>query len=435
MYFLWNNSVGVIMYKKIRLKNGLRLILIPRKETAVFTAMVLFGVGSRHETDKIAGMSHFLEHMAYKGSKKRPTVKEVAEYVDSLGGEHNAFTGREYTGYYLKAASKHLMAALDFLSENISQALIPANELEKERQVILEELKMYEDIPQAVASELYEQTAFGKNSLGAKIGGNLESVKAITREQMLAYKASHYSYANAVIAIAGNFSAYGEEKIVDEILKTFKLEEKELLAGPSVIIPQGTRVEVKMKKTEQSNFEVGFIGPSLQSLDWPAARVLAKILGGSMSSRMFMEVREKRGLAYHVETDINFLSDTGLFGTFAGVDNNKVEQALTAIVEQYILICQKEVDKEELERAKEMLCGKLLIETEDSEELASGYALDELILGKIETVEETIAKYRAVTAKDVQNCAKKYFKMDQIIFAGVGPRLKKSEIFLRISNF
>jgi len=292
----------------------------------------------------------------------------------------------------------------------------------------LEEIKMYEDIPQAVVAELYDQIALGNNSLGRKISGTAETVKSITKDEMLSFKSSHYSYQNAVVAIAGNFQNHKENEIVAEIEMNFKLEKKTVLAEEKLLLPTGCRIEIKQKKIEQSNIIIGFIGPSLKDTDWPAARVLTKILGGSMSSRMFMEVREKLGLAYHIETDINFFTDTGLFGTFAGVDNNQVYRATEAIIEQYQKMTEEVVSTEELERAKEMLCGKLLIEMEDSEELACGYAFDELLTGRIETIEETIAKYRAVTKENILDCAIKYFKMDEIVFAGVGPKIDKEKI-------
>lgn len=421
-------------YKKIRLKNGLRILLVPRKETAVFTALAVFGVGSRNEPENLAGISHLLEHMAYKGTKKRPTTKAVAEFVDSLGGEHNAFTEKEYTGYYVKAASEHLAKAIEFLSDNISNALILKPELERERRVLLEEIKMYEDIPQAKVAEIFEEAAFGQEGLGRRIVGYSRVIESISREEMLAYKKSHYCYQNGVLAIAGNFSQTSEKKLLKMIENSFHLVETKKEPTLQIILPAKFAPAVLAKKTEQSNIIVGFIGPSLSHSDWYAVKILTRILGGSMSSRMFLEVREKLGLAYNIATEFKSYSDIGLIGTYAGVSHKNVYKALAAICKQYQKTTSNYVDASELTRAKEMLKGRLLIDLEDSEELACEYAFDELILNRIETPEELVASYEKVTREDILACAKKYFKMNKVIVAAVGPEIDREKIKFLISN-
>lgn len=423
------------MYKKITLKNGLRIVLVPREDTSVFTAMIVFKVGSVNENKKLGGISHYLEHLAYKGTKKRPTAKDVAEFVDGLGGEHNAFTGKEHTAYYVKAASEHLPKVLDFLSDNLTNSTYNEAELNRERTVILEELKMYEDIPQAKASELFELAALGDTSLGRPIIGNSKSVKNISRKDIIQYHNQHYHCENAVLAIAGNFKKFSQKSIVERVEMLFKLKPTKQNLVNKFIQPKNFIPQISNKKTEQSNIIIGFLGPNINHKDWYTSVVLAKILGGSMSSRMFSEIREKMGLTYNISTDFRSYTATGLFVTQAGVANNKVYLASKAIIKEYQKIAQKLAGQSELARAKEMLKGGLLIDMEDSEELACGFAMDEILRGKIETPEETIAMYNKVTLDDVLECAKTYFKPEKIIFAGVGPviEIKKINQLLNIA--
>lgn len=416
------------MYQKIILKSGLRVLIMPRSETSVFTALSVFGVGSRQEEDKVAGISHFLEHMAYKGTKKRKTPKEVAEFVDSLGGEHNAFTSKEYTGFYVKASSDHLMDALDFLSDNISNSIYPIDELNREKAVILEEIKMYEDIPQYKVGEMFEILAFGDNAIGRPIVGRSKTVQQLSRDDIVTFHRDHYRYNNAVLAIAGNFKKFDQRGIIDQIESSFKLNPHREISNRGFVSPANYLPAILNKKTEQSSIVIGFLGPSLLSVDWHVATVLAKVLGGSMSSRMFSEIRERLGLAYSISTDFRSFSDVGVFSTQAGVSNTSVEKATVAILDQYQKIILEKVSNSELERAKEMLRGGLLIDMEDSEEVANSYALDELLLNRIETDEETIKKYQKVTAEEIQLCAKKYFDFKKIIFAGVGPNIEQGNI-------
>jgi predicted Zn-dependent peptidase len=415
------------MYKKIVLKNGLRLILVPRKETAVLTALVVFALGSRNEDPEVAGISHVLEHMTYKGAKKRKTAQEVAEFVDSLGGRNNAFTDKEWTGFYVKAPSKHLDSIFDFLSDNICHSSLAEEELVREKAVILEEIKMYNDMPSFQAGELFDEAAFLNQSLGSPVIGFSKSVDNINRQDLVDYH-KNFAYKNCVIAIAGNFSLYSEEEITKKIENLFDLNQENKKIFQPVVRADKFIPKILIKKTEQSNLIAGFLGPSMGDDDWYAMRVMTKILGGSMSSRMFLEIREKRGLAYSVSTGYVPLTDIGLIYTEAGVAHHNVKKTLEAILEQYDKIAQTKVDPAELSRAKEMIRGSQLIELEDSEELASTYAFDEVLMNKIEEPDETIRKIELISVEQVQEVARKYLNLNKIIFSAVGEEIDKDNI-------
>lgn len=415
------------MYKKIVLKNGFRLILVPRKETAVLTAMVVFALGSRNEQPNLSGISHVLEHMTYKGAKKRKNSQQVAEFIDSLGGEHNAFTDKEMTGFYVKAPGKQLDSVLDFLSDNICYPSIPEIELEKEKAVILEELKMYNDVPSFLAAELFDEAAYLDQALGKPVIGYRESVSRIKRQNLIEYH-QNFTYKNGVIVIAGNYSLYSEEEIANKVENLFELKHESKINNKPTIKPISFKPRFLSKKTEQSNLVAGFIGPNMKDNDWHAVRVLTKILGGSMSSRMFSEIREKQGLAYSVSSSYTPFTDSGLISTKAGVAHHNVDKTIEAIIRQYSKIVETKVNSSELIRAKEMIKGSLLIDLEDSEELACAYAFDEILINKIEEPEQMIKKIDSITEIQIQEVAKKYLQLDKIILSVVGEGINEENI-------
>jgi predicted Zn-dependent peptidase len=409
------------MYKKIVLKNGLKVIIAPNKSTSAFTALIAFKVGSLDENNDVAGISHFFEHMTYKGSKKRQMPYEVAEFMDSIGGEHNAYTGKEYTAYYVKAASEHLERALDFLSDNILHPLLPDAEIAKEKNVILEEIKTYEDIPSEKVKDLFEQAIFGKSKIGRLIIGNRESVGAISRDKLRTHIDQYYHPKNAVLAIAGNITSDKKEVagLVNKYFD-FKVSDNALNQRKAETIRPKKKITHK-QKTEQSNIIVGFSTPGSNSKEWYALKILAKIIGGSMSSRMFVKIREELGLAYYVATSYYDYRDFGYIATRAGVDNEKVALAVENILSEYKKIVNGGINAKEILNAKEMLKGGIAIGSEDSEYLAEGYALTELIDEKIEAPEELIKKYFAVSRKEIEAVARKHVKNFSV--AAIGPNV------------
>jgi len=407
--------------------DGLRLILAPDPSKEVSTALVMVGVGSRYEADDIAGISHILEHMHYKGTKKWPTAIEVAEYIENIGGEHNAFTSKEYTGYYVKAAGKYLDKSLAFLSSIITEPLFPEDELEREKGVILEEVKMYEDLPMEVASSRFEEALFGKNSLGRDVIGTPESIKAVTRADLIQFKNDFYTAGNVVIVIAGNFGNYAEKKLINEIGRLFPFPQSIKKSYPNVAQPRTKNYSLIRRQIEQANIVIGFPGVSYQSPDKFNLKMLALILGGSMSSRMFCEIREKKGLAYAVRSGANSYLDLGSIETFAGVPHDKVIAAAKAIIGEYTKITQK-ISDDEVARAKEIIYGRSLISFEDTNELANNYATQLIMSGKILTPQQIIEKYAKISKTDLLETARKYLNLENMVISVVAREINEKEI-------
>ncbi|OQA03729.1 MAG: Protease 3 precursor [bacterium ADurb.Bin400] len=414
------------MIKKEILKNGTRVILIPNNSTGVISAMVMFGVGSRYENDKIAGISHLLEHMHYKGTGKRATAIDVAEFIESIGGEHNAFTSKEYTGYYVKVASRHLEKSYDFLSDILLNSRFQADELEREKSVVVEEIKMYEDSPMDMVGSKFEESLFGNNALGRDVIGFRESVLATTRGNLVDFRSRYYTGPNTVIVLSGNFNGLSDNELLALTEKYFTFSSS-LTPDALPVTPQCERLHLVEKPTEQSHLVIGFQGAPFAHPDRYKLKILAVILGGSMSSRMFEEIREKRGLAYAVRCTTSSYSDAGTIETQVGVPHAKVIEAVKAVMNEYGKIRKEEVGERELRKAKEIIYGKLLISFEDSLDVASHHAISETLAGQSFTPEELMAIYEKITAQDILEVANKYFVSDRLSLAYIGPGVSRED--------
>jgi len=412
--------------QKVTLKNGGRLILAPDTTKNVATVLAVFGVGSRYEDAKEAGISHVLEHMFFKGSTKRPNHREIAEFIENIGGENNAFTSKEYTGFYAKVASKHLEKATDFIADLVLNPLFDATELEREKGVILQELAMYDDLPMEIVAEKFEEALFGANALGRSVIGFRESISAVTRQDLIDYWQKYYSAQNAVVVLAGNLGM-PEKEASGLTEKYFRFPNATETKTPAIDLNRSKSKILIEKNTEQSHLVIGFPASSSSDDDRHPLRLLTIILGGSMSSRMFAEIREKRGLAYAVRTMTEHYHETGALATYAGVPHDKILPAVEAIINEYRKICQ-DITDDEVARAKEILLGKLLIEFEDTNEVASHYALSELLLGEIHSPEELQKIYTSLTKNDILRVAKKYINDERMTLSFVGPKLDENEL-------
>ena len=412
--------------RKIVLKNGVRLVLAPDANRNVVTVMTVFGVGSRFESDKEAGISHVLEHMFFKGSKKRPNHLKIAEFIENIGGENNAFTSKEYTGFYAKVASCHLEKAVDFISDLLLNPLFPADELEREKGVILQELAMYDDLPMEIAATKFEEALFGDNALGRTVIGFKKSISNVTREDLVEYWQKYYGAGSAVIVLAGNLGMT-ESDAVNIAEKYFQFPEIKSSETPEITLNNNKSKILVGKNTEQSHLVIGFPASSSSDKDRHPLRLLTVILGGSMSSRMFTEIREKRGLAYAVRSVTEHYHETGALATYAGVPHDKILPAIEAVINEYRKI-RNDITDDEVARAKEILLGKLLIEFEDTNEVASHYALSELLLGEILSPEELQEIYKSLTKNDILKVAKKYINDERMALSFVGPKLDEIEL-------
>ena len=415
-------------YRKFILKNGLRVVLVPSPTSAVVTATIIFRVGSRYEQDSEAGISHVLEHMHYKGTKKRPNAVDIAEFIESIGGEHNAFTAKEYTGYYAKVPAPHLEDALDFLGDILQDSRFDSKELEKEKVVVLHEFDMYEDIPLEVASNQFEKCLFGDNSLGREIIGTKKSILSITPKDLFSFKDKFYTAPNAVLVVAGNVGEKSDRELIKMFERYFDLPDREPNIPSEIILNKEKCLKVYRRKAEQSHIIIGFHGPKFSDPDHFGMKMLALILGGSMSSRMFVEIREKKNLAYAIRSSVTNYIEAGFIDTHAGVGHEMVYETISSILAEYRKIKSSEIPEREINKAKEIIRGRLMISFEDSEEAANHYAIDELMSGEILTQQKLDEIYSSISAKDLYALSHKYLDDDKMSLAYVGPTAKTEEI-------
>ncbi|MGA2967994.1 MAG: pitrilysin family protein [Candidatus Levyibacteriota bacterium] len=413
-------------YTRKVLGNGLRVITIPMPSFESATAMVMVGAGSRYENRKNNGISHFLEHMAFKGTAKRPTALDIAGLIDGVGGESNAFTSEEVTGYYVKAAANHVELCLDVLSDMLQHSKLDQTEIDKEKGVILEEKNLYEDTPAQNISDVYKKLLYGDTPLGWDIVGTKEVIKSITRQSFVDYMGSLYSPQNITVVVAGGIQTQKAEELVEQYFGQMK---------PFDIVSYKKQLEnqlkpalyIKQKNTKQVHIAIGFRTVSTHNEEKHTLSVLAAILGGGMSSRLFSEVRGKRGLAYYVRTGAEHFQDVGFLVSTAGLDPQRVEEGIAVIVAEYAKIASfthstgsGQITKKELDKAKEFLKGHFVLGLEDSRAVAAFFAQSELLEKKIETPEQLIAKIDKVTMEQVEAAAKKYFKQNQLNLAIIG---------------
>ncbi len=431
MYELQYN--GVSMNPSIHtLPNGLRVILVDTKAFPTITTLLLVGAGSRYESEKNNGIAHFLEHMFYKGSKKYPNPEVISQVIEGMGGHWNAFTSKDYTGYYIKAASYHFPEIITLLSDILLRSLFDAKEIEKEKGVIVEEINMYEDMPSRRVSELFEQVMYKGNPLGYDIAGTKDTVTSFSRNTFVNYMESLYKPQNSVLIVAGGLEngAEGYKNYLDVIEGNFGTWQKDKIITAPPIAGSGSdkKIHTFVKKTEQAHFCLGFPTFARDDKRRPALKVLSTILGGGASSRLFQEVREKRGLCYYIGTGAEQYADTGNIVTQAGVAKEpaKVKDAIRATVAEHVKIARGQVRDEDISRSKEMLKGRLLLSLEDSFNVAHFYGMRQLHENKTESPNEAMAKIEAVTKEEIVAVAKELFTPEKLHFAILGP-FRKNE--------
>jgi len=413
-------------YSLKTLTNGLRVLTIPMATLKSATVSIWIGVGSRYEDKKISGISHFLEHMAFKGSRKRPSARAVAEAVDAIGGEFNAATGKEWTNFYIRARSGNLELAFDVLSDIVLHPLIKKEDVEREKGVIVEEIGMYEDTPIKRIWDIFDQVIFAGHPLGMDIAGTKETVVGINRTDFIRFRSLHYFAENMLITVAGGVKE-------DEVLRLTKKYLGKLKRGKRgdaskfTDKQRKTKVRVLDKKIEQAHLILGYPGRQLGHKSRYADSVLNAILGGGMSSRLFTEVREKRGLAYSVRSELGRYKDVGYFAAYAGVDPRKANKTISVIFSQFYGIASGKLapKKSEINKAKEYIKGHVALSLEDTRAVSGFFGNEELMLGKIRTPEQVFKNIDKVTVSDVVMSAKELFKKDKVNLVIIGPYKSK----------
>lgn len=414
-----------IQYQKTILKNGVRVIIAPMANTRAVTVLVLFGTGSKYETKKINGVSHFLEHMFFKGTEKRPRAIDISSLLDGVGGEFNAFTSEEFTGYYVKVATAHFDLALDVVSDILLHSKFDAKEINRERGVIIEEINMYNDNPMRKVSEVWGELLYGDQPAGWPIAGTKATMAGIRRNDIVDYFNKQYVGENAVVIVAGNTkngSALKKAEKYFSILRHGKSYEKN-----SVVETQrGPVALLRAKQTDQTHICLG--ARSFNTFDPKKyiSQLIATLLGGGMSSRMFISVRERKGLVYYISTASDSDSDTGSLFTRAGIDNTKVEKAVKTIVLEYKKIKRHKVSDSELLKAKNYIRGKTYLGLEASDDVAEFLGGQEILENQILSPEQILKELDSITPLQIQGVAREIFVPEKMNLALVGPFEDKS---------
>ncbi len=406
-------------YRRTVLPNGVRVLTSTMPAALSASISLYIGTGSRYERDEEAGLSHFLEHLLFKGSSKRPSAKEIAEAIDGVGGVMNGGTDRELTVYYVKVARPHLDLALDVLVDLVRNPLLNPSDFEKERRVVLEELAMVADSPQQLADLLLDATLWPDQPLGRDVAGTPQSVSTLTPQMATEYLRRQYVANNVVVGLAGDID---HQRTVDSIWPAIGDWE----AGtPSRWFPasdgDGPRCGLRYKKTEQAHMELAVRGLPLSHPDRYPLSFLSIILGEGMSSRLFMELREKRALVYDVHSYVSHFRDTGAFTVYAGVDPQRAVETVQIILEEMARLRDQGLSSEELTKARELSKGRLLLRMEDTRAVSGWLGGQELLLGKVNSIDEAIAEMEAVTLEDAQRVARELLVGERLHLAVVGP--------------
>ncbi len=420
------------MHQISTLKNGLTLITVDLPHLDSVTTFIAVGAGSRYETKQNNGISHFWEHMAFKGTKKYPTSLIINTLVDSIGAVNNAATSQEYTFYFIKSSSEHIDLASDILSSMVKEPLLLQEEIDREKGVILEEMRMYQDLPNRHVWDLYMKLQFGDQPLGWNVLGTEQIIKSLKREDFEKYINSLYCPENMALVYVGKLP-----KNIKDLAEKYFLDlpkRSVFKSKPVKLVKQDKpKVAVEFKKTDQANLVLGVEGYSRNNPKKYAARLLGVILGEGMSSRLFIQVRERRGLAYHVDAGHETLLDTGFFAAFAGLKLEKLEEGIKVILDELMRTTVELVSDEELKKAKEIIKGRLALRSESTNFLAEYFALDFVLDKRVETFEEYLAKIEAVTVEDILEVAKELFKKEKFNLQIIGP-FKSSKSFEQILN-
>ncbi len=413
------------------LKNKLNLltVFLPSLESA--TVSVWIKTGSRNEKDEMLGLSHFLEHMAFKGGKKYPSAKAVSEAIDQVGGEFNASTSKEVTQYYVRIRSKLIKKAFDVLSDIVLQPNLDCKEIKKEKDVIIEEMNMYEDTPVRRIWDLFEQLIFEGHPLGRDIIGTKDTLKKLERGDFISYRNEFYKSGNLLISVAGGFDQDLVEDLADKYFSAIQEGKKDFDLKKPVL--EKRKISLTTKDVEQAHMILGFPAEPFGSMNRYKDAVLNAILGSGMSSRLFLEVRERRGLAYAIRSDFERFADAGYFAVYAGVDPNKTQEAIKVILDELYGLAsgEKKIKGKELEKGKEYIKGNLALSLEDTRGVSGFFGYEQLMLGRVRSPDEVFENIDRVVCEDIYNQAKNIFRKENLKISIIGPFKNESE-FVKI---
>jgi predicted Zn-dependent peptidase len=409
------------VFERQTLSNGVRLLAAPMPQVQSVACFIMLAAGSRYETPETSGIAHFAEHMFFKGTERRPTAQQIGNELDGIGAEFNAFTGKEYTGYYVKAAAEHREHAFDVLVDMLRHSKFDPEEIEREKGVIVEEMNMYFDTPRDYISGVYHQLLYDDTPLGWDIIGRKETVRAAKRETFLEYVEKWYRAPRMVVGVAGNYP----DSVRDELEALVGEVEGGDPGGPPPFEGgsngSGPRVKVHSKESDQAHICIGVPSYPLVHPDRYALQLVGTVLGTGMSSRLFTEVRERRGLAYYVFATNHSYTDTGTLYSQAGVDINRIDEAIETIARELRKIAAEPVPAEELEKAKNVSKGRFVLQTESPHGMIMFGLRREVLEGRAAEPEEVLAEIDKVTADDVQRVAQDVIGRNGLNLALIGP--------------
>jgi len=398
--------------------------LVPKPGMLTATVLILVEAGSEYETKNINGLSHFLEHLVFKGTEKRPSSGTIAGELDSLGAAYNAFTSQEYTGYWAKSESKKVGKIIDIISDLYLNPIFNSDEIDRERGVIIEEINLYEDMPMRRVHDIFTDLLYGDQPAGWDIAGRKEIIRRLAREDFIKYRKTHYTAPKTVMVVSGSFDS---KEVISQVKGIFsKLNKRKKADKPKTIEKQvRPKLSVKFKGSDQSHLVVGVRAFDIFDKRRYIIKVIADILGGGMSSRLFHEVREKLGAAYYVRAEAELLVDHGYLAVSAGVDHKKIKEVIKIVLREMKRLTDELVEPAELKRSKDHLTGNLVLGLESSDELASFYGGQEILTQSVENPRDLINKVRKVTAEEIKNTAKFIFQNKKLNLAVIGPYRNK----------
>ncbi len=406
-------------YKKKVLKNGLRIIVAPMKGAPSVTVMSLIEAGSKYETKEINGLSHFLEHMCFKGTVKRPKAIDISKEFDAMGAQNNAFTAQEFTGYWAKAHPKHTDKMIEIIADMYLNPTFPADDMEREKGVIVEEINMYEDLPNRIVHEVFYELLYGDQPAGWSIAGTRENVRSFNRDHFVNYRKKLYVSDATTILVAGDVKT-------PDIFKKIEAAFKDIAVGKrgkkNKVIENQNKPEVKIKHkdTDQTHLVIGLRAFDVYDKRTSALKVLAAILGNGMSSRLFQKMREELGICYYVRAMADQFTDHGALLISAGVDSSRVEEGINGILGELKKVRDEKVDEKELRKAKDYLIGNLYLGLESSDSMTEFYGLQEILREEIKTPKEIEKEIEKVTASEIAKVAKSIIKNNGLNMAIVG---------------
>ncbi len=415
-----------MQFNKKTLANGLNIITVPMTDNPAVTVLVMVSTGSKYEDKKTNGLSHFLEHMVFKGTPKRPKAIDIAKELESLGAQYNAFTSQEYTGYYAKVNPENIDTALDVVSDIYLNPLLDSAEIEKEKGVIVEEIRMYQDMPHRDIHNIFMNLVYGDQPAGWNIAGAEENVRSFCQADFVEYRKQHYVAEATTVIVSGSFD---EKTLLEKVEKVFsaisvekknnKVPVKESQAKPEIF--------VKFKETDQAHLVLGVRSFDAKSEYDSVLTVLSTILGRGMSSRLFQKLREEMGVGYYIHAGQDSYTDHGVFSISAGVDTKRTEEVISVLLSECKKIINEPISDEEMKKVKDYICGSFMLGLETSDARAEYVAIDTILRGKITSPKEEIEKIQSVTIEQVKDIAKKIFVDEGLNLAIIGPYKDKGQ--------